>query len=752
MCIASAVCLVMAIFSMADMGIRSQKSYFLKTNGNYHISLTEVNEDITDLVGTRVDVAVSGWVYQGITGFLNNKVVSFVGANYKSFKVLTEMNLLSGSYPEKDNEALLNESGMKELGVSVGDTVNLTIPSGEEKPYVITGVLQDLSSILKADAYGVALSESGFRAIADSDAVDGSTYRVQFKKGVSVQKAMANIQKQYNLKNSQIAENTVLLGLIGQSKNSMMQSLYIVAGVLVLLVLLAGTIMISASFNINVSERTKFFGVLRCLGASKSQIKRFVVLQGLRQSMYGVPIGLLLGQCITWGACFLLRKISSRLFSEIPMFQFSIVGIVAGVLIGFLIVLLASFSPAKKASRVSPMNAVRGATEVSNNKRHANTKLFRVETAMGIYHAVSGTRNILLMTCSFAVSIILFLSFQVLVIFLNQGMPALEKSAPDLVLIQNEIPFSSSFSDDLKNIVGVKQVYRRNEKTRVKISTANSSGDATVVSYDDTQFNWAESKLIEGNINSVKTGENSVLVSYQEKMNWKVGDKISIETENGSKSVKIAGILSKTFASSKAGKCGYIICSEKTYAQLEGNANYNVVNIKLSRDANNKTITDIQYTDKFGSHFYDNRLSNKEVQSSFYTGAIFIYGFLIIIALITVFNIFNSMNASVSSRLKQYGVMRSIGISVKQLQKMVAAESVTYALLGCIAGCILGLPLNKLLFQYLITNKWGTLWAVPIKSFIAITVLCLLSSVTAIFRPIKKLNRMTIVDSIRIEQ
>ena len=60
------------------------------------------------------------------------------------------------------------------------------------------------------------------------------------------------------------------------------------------------------------------------------------------------------------------------------------------------------------------------------------------------------------------------------------------------------------------------------------------------------------------------------------------------------------------------------------------------------------------------------------------------------------------MNASAASRTKQYGIMRSIGMGADQLRRMIAAEAFTYAVLGCVAGCILGLPLNKLMFQFLI--------------------------------------------------
>ena len=148
----------------------------------------------------------------------------------------------------------------------------------------------------------------------------------------------------------------------------------------------------------------------------------------------------------------------------------------------------------------------------------------------------------------------------------------------------------------------------------------------------------------------------------------------------------------------------------------------------------------------------DKRLSNSESQGVYYTGAIFIYGFLITIAFITVFNIFNSMNASAASRTKQYGIMRSIGMGADQLRRMIAAEAFTYAVPGCVAGCILGLPLNKLMFQFLIAEKWGTGWTIPVGSLLIIVLTCLASAGIAIRRPIKQISSMAIVDTIKLQQ
>ena len=751
LCIALSVCLVMAVFSMADMAVRSQKNYFIKTGGEYHAALHDVETETAEQISARVDVALSGWVCQGSTGMLSGKTVSFVGADEETMESLTEMDMTDGAYPSLPDGALLNESAMEQWGLSIGDNVTVTVPDGSQKQYRITGVLADMGSMLKADICGMALSEEGFLAIADENAADGTTYRIQFKEGTHIQEAIKEIKAQLSLSDGQISENTALLGLMGQSESNIMQALYLIAAILVFLVLVAGTVMISASFHTNVLERTRVYGLLRCLGASRKQVRHFVILQGLRQSAKGVPAGLLAGQIVTWAACLLLRSISGDRFSEVPLFEFSIAGILAGVVVGFLIVLLAALSPAKKASRVSPVTAVSGGSQLAQNKRAANTKLFRVETGMGVFHALSGKKNLFLMTCSFAISIMLFLAFQVMVVFLDQGMPALAPWAGD-VSVTAAAGLEPSVIGDIREIKGVKRAFGRMEYSGLSVSSDTESGTATLVSYEENQFKWAEEELNEGNAESVPGGTGEVLVTYREGMQWRAGDTVTLHTPLGEKQVRIAGILSSANASSEAGSLGYIICSEHLFTESIGMAGYTSVDIQLADSGSDETVSAIRNLFPPDSSIADKRLSNSESQSSYYTGAVFIYGFLLTIALITVFNIFNSMNASVAARTRQYGVMRSIGMGAGQLYRMIAAEAATYAVLGCVTGCVLGLPLNKMMFQFLIAGKWGTGWQLPAASLLLIVVLCFGSAALAIRRPIRKIGKLSIVDTIKLQQ
>ncbi|MFM9587305.1 FtsX-like permease family protein, partial [Streptomyces caniscabiei] len=89
------------------------------------------------------------------------------------------------------------------------------------------------------------------------------------------------------------------------------------------MVLLAGVLMISGSMNSNVAQRTKFFGMMRCIGASRKQIIRFVRLEALNWCKTAVPVGLILGTLITWCVCALLHYGIGGEFAGTPVFALS---------------------------------------------------------------------------------------------------------------------------------------------------------------------------------------------------------------------------------------------------------------------------------------------------------------------------------------------------------------------------------------------------------------------------------------------
>ena len=450
---------------------------------------------------------------------------------------------------------------------------------------------------------------------------------------------------------------------------------------------------------------------------------------------------------LTWGAVFILDKLDSQYLPEMQMFQISLPGIAAGIILGLFVVMIASGSPAKKAAKVSPQAAVTGNINQTNNlqfNKAINTRTFHVDTAMGVHHAFSNKRSMVLITGSFAISIVMFLCFSVLISFMDHALSPLKPYAPDMAVESSDgvTLLPTSLKQEIANVDGVDKAYGRMFYTDISANIEQSSNTATIMSYDEPQFEWANDLLVDGSIDEVQNG-NAVLIdySYAEEYGWKVGDHITFTIGNASYDVPIAAIVSDVPFDSTYGEWIFI-CSEQTFTAMTGVNEYSIIEIQSSSDVSG-TIRTILSSDM---NLLDYQQRNEEVQNGYLAAAVFVYGFLAVIALVALINIVNTVNASVSSRMNNYGVMRAVGMSGKQLRKVVRAEASSYALTGCVVGGILGIVLHRVLFEMLVTSMWGEPWEPPIMFLVVTVGAAIITTIIAVIFPAKKIEKTDIVN------
>lgn len=442
LCITIAVLLVTTIFSMADMAIRMEKARMIKEQGSWHIMLKEPSDQQISEISARPDVAASSR-YDGLNYDLSQdytikgKTCVIAGGDPE---ILTEIydDLTQGSYPAKKDEILLSNRAKEMLSVEIGDTVTLHTPNGDFD-YTISAFGGDVTISDDADVVGASLSWEAFQTLAGSvGSKPAPVFFVRFKDHTPVRKVISDLRQTYGFTDDTLSENTALLGLTGLSSDSYVMGMYLVAATLFVLVLAAGVFMIAGSLNSQTAQRTQFFGMLRCIGASKAQIMHIVRLEALCWCKTAIPIGITAGIVCTWLLCALLRFGTGAEFVLIPLFGISAVGIGSGVAVGILTVLLSSISPARRAAGVSPVAAVTGNLSEKKSSVHPIRKSFlKIETVLGIHHAVSSPKNLLLMTGSFALSIILILSFSVLIQWVNMALTPLKPWAPGRILQQS---------------------------------------------------------------------------------------------------------------------------------------------------------------------------------------------------------------------------------------------------------------------------------------------------------------------------
>lgn len=436
-----------------------------------------------------------------------------------------------------------------------------------------------------------------------------------------------------------------------------------------------------------------------------------------------------------------------------PVFGISWISILASILLGLLTVLLAARSPAKRASNVSPLTAVSGnAEETASFRKAANTKVFKIETALGIHHAKAKKRNYILMTGAFAVCITLFLTFSTLVDFMrNAFLPPVYTPELSIASETNTCSISDKLLEQIKQSNAVKRAYGRMFAYDVPAKNNGESYNVNLISYEENQFQWAADSLISGSIDKVMQHKNQVLIVQTGNIDMQVGDKITLLINNTEQAVTVAGILSDSPLARTDGTETFF-CSEGTFTALTGESGYTIIDIQFKNNASGEDVKAIESIFSNGGVIFSDSLSHVQQQRNLYhTFAILVYGFLSIIIAITIFHIMNTIHMGVAAKMKEYGGMRAIGMSNRQLVKMIIAEAGTYGISGVILGCIIGLPMHWVIYVSLITNIWGTPWSVPFIPLMLIIAIVLFTSFLAIRGPAKQLQRMSIVENIRVQ-
>lgn len=747
LCIILAVFLVTSIFSMVDIWINGEKEAMVKRHGNYHIILRGISDEQAQRIAAQDNVSAAAWccqfgddIYEGYEA--EGKKAVFYGAQ-PSYLYEIRNYETAGEWPRDDSEVMLSAEAEESQGIHVGDTCVIRTPAGDFS-YTVSGLCAD--DTIYNDSIGgvcVYMNVGALQSLCESNGEDVSLeYYVQFSKGTNLRRAIADIKEQYAQGDGAVEENMITVGMSGASTRTELVNMYGLAAVLFVLVLMAGVLMISGCMNSNIAQRTRFFGMLRCIGASRKQVMRFVHLEALHWCKAAIPVGCVLSLICTWGVCEVLQNLVQGEFAEFA-FRISPVGIVCGVLVGMVTVLLAAHAPAKRAAGVSPVAAVTGGAETAQNTVHAaNTRFLKVESALGIHHAVSAKKNLILLTLSFALTVTLFLAFSACFDIVRKLLPSVSNFSPDMEIVSadNTNSIDRSIKDKIAALPGVEDVLGNAIAFEVPVEINGAQGVIDLVSYDDFMFESAKKSVVSGDLSRVTDGSDYVMTIFNEGSRMNTGDQIRL----GDTQLEIACVVSEGI-----GGWGnpLVICTEETFLRLTGEDNYMLLDAVLSEDAEETTVRAIE--ELAGENIFSDRREEKlDSYRGYWVFRVAAYGFLLIIALITVLNIMNSISMSVTARIKQYGAMRAVGMSMEQMTKMIVAEAFFYASCGMALGLAGGLFVHRLIIVKLLVTHFGGTWRVPLDPIGEVFLLFALSGIAAVYAPVRQLRGMAITETI----
>lgn len=600
--------------------------------------------------------------------------------------------------------------------------------------------------------------------------------------------------------------NEHLLRLLGASVNETTNTTIISIVVLVAsLVIICTIATIYNSFSISISERKKQFGILNSIGATKSQIMKLVFLEALLISIIGIPIGLLSG---TVAIDIVFKIIESffktSLFGELGLkIVFSLKMLIASTLIILITIAISTILPAINAAKTSPLEAIKNSAnlKVGKVKKSRLVKLiFKTEGELAYKNLRRNKGKFRITLFSLVISIVIFISFNGFMdMFLKANNVYYGQITSDLTLYANK-PASEEKTkklvDEIRKTKGVNDVAYDfsynvvlsvdqddiNQKNKELIDKSfEKKGNSYEFTFNSLRFPGEISikkiNLVDGSFDKDKAvKENGVILvknSYAESTgkkshltltNYKVGDtlKATVEAYDNKTGdsiqkdveLKVMAITEDIITGNNQYKdMGYdIVAYDELIEKLDLPKDKNLYStLNISTDKSEQVRKEIKrLAEDSNFNVYDKVEGAKQNQQTMDVMKIFVYGFIVVISLVSVTNIVNTISTNINLRKREFAVIKSIGVTPGGFNKIIYLESFLYGILSLLYGVPIGVALNILMCR-IVGNMISFDVMIPYKAILISVVGIFIITFIASYIPMKKINKENIMDNIRQE-
>ncbi len=744
-------------------------------DGNYHVAFHDI--PVEKLKYVSENQKVKDYYLVGDVGWANledstndyKPYVHILEYDNKALKNLG-VNLTEGRLPENSNEIVISEHIITNgrVVLKVGDEITLDVgkrvsSDGEElnennpllngntlivyddetdleekktekveetehienttkKTYKIVGIMQRLS---RED-----FSSPGYIVITHMDKIpEKIDISVLYKNPKEYEEIAKDICKTFGIMSlNEIDINTELLRFEGVMSESMMTVLYTIAGVIIAIIVVSSVFVIRNSFSISVAEKNRQYGMLASIGATSKQIKRNVIFEGMIIGLIAIPLGVILGIV----AIMILLQVVNYLLVDMLnnlSFIYSInpLAIVCTIVISLITIYLSCLIPAIRASKISPIESIRGNKDIKTKAKKLRTsrltkKIFGIGGVIASKNLKRSKKKYRTTVISLVVSIFIFISLSSI---LNLGTKVTglyykdfkfnmyvsygtEEIYEELVKQDNVdnyayyyqtsldfegMKYASEFGKDQLNAYGdnmISLVAYNNEyfKNYIKELGLNPEDYKTVALLQDDEIRYNDD------------GSKTIDRLYKIKPN----DKIEVGRVDKTYNITISKCTADD--SKPMGQevtyyhDGVIIVSEDFVKEVFGedveNSSYMLSNLlinskhpqELENTLNDLIKVNTKYTGLEVTN-YDTYIDQQ--RRMVLVVKIFLYGFISVITLIGVTNIFNTITTNMILRSKEFAMLKSIGLSKKEFNKMIRLESIMYGAKSLLIGIPLGI-------------------------------------------------------------
>ena len=695
---------------------------------------------------------------------------TIVDGKSKNFKIVGVMNKLDD---DLDNDVV---SGITYLDIkekTKNDTVNVAICANEPS---------EIYEIAPAISKNLGLK------VASNDDSDDMIYNND--NGVAYENLSFN-EHLLRLKGASAYAN------INRSINAAMF-------VVTTLVVVCTVATIYNAFSISINDRKKQFGILNSIGATKSQIMKIVFIEAIVVSVIGIPLGLITGTF----AIDLIFKLIKYMFSSSVIAQLNLrvvynpYVIILSALIVLLTILVSAILPALNAAKTPPLEAIKNSSSLKLGKVKDSKLvrlLFKTEGVLAYKNLRRNKKKFRITLFSLIISVVIFISFSGFVeLFIKANEASVGQVNYDVRLWKGGILEGDKIIDDLNKVNGIKKIsvsniygvafdvkesnINKDYKDLIDKTFSKKNKDGETVydfNYDQNNFQFTDDKdidnlkLINGSFDK-KTAikENGIILrnksSYSEPgkkydvslTNYKVGDtinayKISMD-ENGKEikepiKLKVLATTDDLLPGNKMST--YMGIDFITYNEVGSKLGYDINsgNIYINSDKTESTRKELkEIGKKYGYNVHDEVDISLEAEQSVMALKIFVYGFVLVISLVSITNIVNTISTNINLRKREFAIIKSIGVTPQGFNKMIYLESLLYGVLALVYGVPIGLLIDVIMNKIMgNVVQLGMIlpWNAVLVSIVGVFVITFIAS----YIPMRKINKENIIENIRQE-
>ena len=593
--------------------------------------------------------------------------------------------------------------------------------------------------------------------------------------------------------------NTVLLSMKGyggsDGTNVMIFSL---AVIIIIIVMLASVFVIRNSFAISITEKTSMYGMLASVGATKRQIRRNVLFEGFILGLIGIPLGILLGLGVNAILIAILNSVLGDMLSGATfVFVTPTIPIICAIVLSAVTIFCSSFFIALRASRIPPLVAIRGNKDikVKNNKPYRTSKLtkklFGVGGEIASKSLKRSRKKYRTTVISIVVSVAMFIAVSA---FMDYGMTFTDhyygntdysymvsgidanqaQTIEKMPEIENYLTVGSQYgyvsADVPVNECGENFLYDNADGTKsFSVEFLEFEHDTFVQICRELKLDYNKVKggvLVYSEVtpynmeNMEGTGEPMKLFGKTAPTKFIVYGNDDNGNELIAGKLKVSSVFDEIpkSADSVIGEGtilgqGLIIGEQGVISpQLGEHECY----ITLYANTSNHTsltnrIESMPSTGDSESYIsiFDYEETVRQFNAVMLIVGIFVYGFIGVISLIGMTNIFNTISTNMQLRSKEFASLKSIGMTKKEFNRMIRLESLMYGIKSLIIGIPLGVLGVFAIFSAFSNGNVPMSFVFPWKA-ILISIAAVFIVVWLIMKySISKVNKQNIIETIR---